>query len=260
MNGSAIPALKTAIENLAAGEIDSAFENLFLAALTPVLGPALALLGPINDAILQPINNLQSLAEGGMGLMVGVGLGAVTPLMALVQGSGASAQEIFDAVTDFDPLALVNAIINAPANIGGAVLNGIPEQFIPGLLSDGGLVSSLLGARDQIAGFLGAPSGRSALSAGTFALDSADDGAGPAANSLTVTLPGFESDAVDDADAPAPDLAVDASAPDLAADALAPDLAADAPAALADTPDASSGGDLVGAGAPNAGSGDIDLS
>ncbi|GAA4744942.1 hypothetical protein [Gordonia alkaliphila] len=93
----------------------------------------------------------------------------------------------------------------------------------------GDVVGAIDDARTQIAGLLGAP----AVAAGTFAPEPA--------NSLTVTLPGLESDS-DAQTAPARDLTVDTPAP------------------VADAPD-TSGGDLVGADAQSSsGSGEIDLS
>ena len=91
------------------------------------------------------------------------------PVQSVVNQFGSDTQAFADAIGKGDLGTAVSAIVNMPATLTNALLNGTPGT--PGLLTpgtnafDSGPIGALLRLRDTIAQALGAPSAKVATSA-----------------------------------------------------------------------------------------------
>ncbi|MGB3304161.1 MAG: hypothetical protein WBA98_15890 [Gordonia sp. (in: high G+C Gram-positive bacteria)] len=254
----AIPNLIEAAEALAAGQVDEALVKVFNGVVMTGLFPMIGLIGPLGNAVQQPLTNLLGLSKSATMLGVTMGLGAISMGIGTVYSTGNSVQPIIDALKAADPMAALQALVVAPAVFANGMLNGSLEEGIPGLLTDGGIIKAIIGARDLIAGVLGAPAGRSAVTAGAFSLDTGES----AANTVAVTLPDA-APVVDAPDVPAATAAPEAIVDDAPAAVEVPEVPAP-PAELPSVSEAPSdpvstadvgGGDLVSAGAGDTSSG-----
>lgn len=159
---SALPqALLTAGEQLAAGKIADATDTIFQAGISLVLAPAIGLL-PIFNIPGQIAQNVANVLTALPNAVLPIGLAAISPIAGVFGAVGDTGQAVFDALKAGDIPTALNAIVNAPAVITNALLNGYEPRGTVGLLSVGadfsaGLVSALLSARNTIAVALGAP-------------------------------------------------------------------------------------------------------
>ena len=143
--------LRTAAEQLSSGNIAGAIETatqaLFLAPVISVAFPVLSSgLLEIPGTIAQNFANVVKTVTDP-NTVLPIALGALGPVLAPVNAFGDSLQETFDALGDGDLGAALNAIINIPAAVVGAVLNGytnLAGSVFPGLFSEDGLVHALV--------------------------------------------------------------------------------------------------------------------
>ncbi|MGV0811191.1 hypothetical protein ABQF34_04475 [Mycolicibacterium boenickei] len=117
--------------------------------------PALPILGNMTDNLTNAVHAVMSL--GTMLSLVG---GVLSPIQATVFAAGDSGQAYVNAMNAGDQAAAVTALVNTPAALADAFLNGVPKTRVPGvpgghaafngILSfnanpaQGGLVQSLL--------------------------------------------------------------------------------------------------------------------
>ena len=143
--------LRTAAEQLSSGNIAGAIETatqaLFLAPVISVAFPVLSSgLLEIPGTIAQNFANVVKTVTDP-NTVLPIALGALGTVLAPVNAFGDSLQETFDALGDGDLGAALNAIINIPAAVVGAVLNGytnLAGSVFPGLFSEDGLVHALV--------------------------------------------------------------------------------------------------------------------
>lgn len=158
---AAIPqALLTAGEQLAAGKIADATDTVFQAGISLVLAPPIGLL-PIFNIPGQITQNVANVLTALPNALLPIGLAAISPIAGVFGAVGDTGQAVFDALKAGDIPAALGAIVNAPAVVTNALLNGYEPRGTVGLLSVGsdfsaGLVNALLSARDTIAHALGA--------------------------------------------------------------------------------------------------------
>lgn len=145
-NPVGIPAtFRTAIDQLAAGQIQEAAETLS----TGVILAALPLLPPLQV----PINNLVAVIDLIPQIIPMVGIGLISPPLSLFQATAEAVQDVVDAVSAGDFTGVVNAFINAPATILNGLINGYPENGFPGLIGpNGGALGVIVNIRDMILG------------------------------------------------------------------------------------------------------------
>lgn len=133
------PIIGATIENQAVGLEDAftalqfgRFDEFFAAVADVVLEPfrsAGAALSYLDAILRQPY------------AMEGFFLIAISPVLSGIAATGNAIAEVFEAITTFDIVGLVNAVINIPARIIDGVLNGVPGasfgilEDLPGLLS-----------------------------------------------------------------------------------------------------------------------------
>jgi hypothetical protein len=158
----ALPAaIQQAGQQLAAGQIVDAFNTVVLYALSSALG----LIGGVGAAVQIAQNTVQNLANviGVVpDIVLALGLGAVAPLVGTLTAGAQTIQDVVDAVGAGDIATALGVIINAPATLTGAFLNGQPNSLFPaGLLSPwqgdafvSGPIGIALALRDEIAGAL----------------------------------------------------------------------------------------------------------
>ena len=163
--------LLTAANQVAAGQVADAVQTIWGGALLP---PIFAAVIPLNTAITIAQKSVQNLANviqaAGTGLLT-VGIAAISPFYATLTEAGNAAQAVVDAAKAGDLGGVASAIINAPATLTNAFLNG--NDSTPGLLTPstgvggGGPIAALLSFRDSIAQALGAtpPAATAAVSA-----------------------------------------------------------------------------------------------
>ncbi len=155
------PAFGQAGQQLAAGDISGGINTAYQAVVSLVLQPGLALLISgvldIPGKIAQNITNVVKLAPG---ILIGVGFSALATAFSVESAFGDTAQAVYNGVRAGNLGAALNAIVNAPAVLTNAFLNGYNTAAGAwGILTPGnGLVSTLVvGVRDAIAQALGAP-------------------------------------------------------------------------------------------------------
>ncbi|MDY6998749.1 MAG: hypothetical protein SW019_19305 [Actinomycetota bacterium] len=143
--GGLVAQLQTAAEELTSGDVAGAIDTTAQAlVLGPVLNIGLPVLTSglleIPGTIAQNVANVvETVTDPGTALPVVLGgLGAV---LGPVNAVGDSLQEALDAAVAGDPITAATAIVNVPAVVTGALLNGytnIAGTVYPGLLSTGG--------------------------------------------------------------------------------------------------------------------------
>ncbi|MGE2713755.1 hypothetical protein ACQI4L_06845 [Mycolicibacterium litorale] len=170
-NPFGVPALlRTAVDEVAAGNLEGAINTLWQVVITPLLGPAVTLIPAITSVIRQPVQNLLDVIDQTQLPITLFAIGVLSPIYAgVVKAGGAFVQDVFDAVRTGDLEGLANAFITGPAAVINGFLNG--DDVDAGLFSPGlGTINGLLNIRDAIAQALGRP----APTAGVAAIDSTD--------------------------------------------------------------------------------------
>ncbi|WP_280834511.1 hypothetical protein [Mycolicibacterium frederiksbergense] len=142
--------LGQAFEHLSAGNISgaAAVVNSIVFRLTAFSFPLINIM-QIPLAIGQNVMNVLSTVPQ---LLMPVGLGVLNPVEGAILSLGDSAQAVFDAVKEGNPAAAITSIINTPAVVTGAILNGYTNEYLgtSGLFTQGkweisrGLIQSLL--------------------------------------------------------------------------------------------------------------------
>lgn len=151
--------LGRAVDQLRAGDIATAFATLAeTLVLAPILNAGIPLL--LSGALDIPAAIAQNFADvvatvtnpaNALGLITGL----VGPVMGAINAFGGTAQEVAGAVGDGELIAAATALMNLPAVLTGAVLNGYENgtgTFFPGLLSfdssafslNGGILQAVL--------------------------------------------------------------------------------------------------------------------
>ncbi|MBX8689078.1 hypothetical protein GO011_16715 [Mycobacterium sp. 20091114027_K0903767] len=125
---------------LSSGDVNSAAETVYaiFSGLAFSVGFPMLSVFSIPAEITQNIANVAATLGGFGGLVVKVGVSALSMAGGVTQATGASAQAVVDAINDGDPLGALTALAAMPAKTSDAFLNGysIPAGgFAPGLLS-----------------------------------------------------------------------------------------------------------------------------
>ncbi|OFB36763.1 hypothetical protein BA059_22635 [Mycolicibacterium sp. (ex Dasyatis americana)] len=207
-------AVQGGLDLIAAGDLQNGFAALATSPL--MLGlPLLSFVGNqwapgAWSVIAQPFTNLASLVtklpEGAPALLLN---GILTPLTATAVANGYVLENLAAAATAGDAAEFVGTLVNAPATITGALLNGfeidngdgMPPTVFTGLLSardgfyPGGTISTLLDTVSQIADSLATPGAdRGNLFGNLPALDAASEtvavqsALAPAAKTVTLDV------------------------------------------------------------------------
>ncbi|KHO18487.1 hypothetical protein [Mycolicibacterium setense] len=169
-------AVKSAIDLIAAGDLQNGFAALATSPL--MLGlPLLSFVGNkwvpgAWSVIAQPFKNLanlvEQLPEGAPALLLN---GVLSPLTATAAANGYVLENLAAAATAGDAAEFVTTLVNSPATITGALLNGfeidngdgMPPTFMAGILTaehgfiSGGTISTVLNTLSQIADSLATP-------------------------------------------------------------------------------------------------------
>ena len=152
----------TAANQLAAGQVADAVQTIWSGVLLP---PVFLAIIPINAVIPMVQTAAQNVANvigalGGVNLLL-TGIAVISPIYATITQFGDSAQAVVDAVRAGDLVTATSALINAPAMLANAFLNG--TESTPGLLTPldgvggGGPIAALLKLRDAVADALKPP-------------------------------------------------------------------------------------------------------
>ena len=156
---SALPAATLlAAQQLAAGQFSSAVGTLFQAGIGLILAPAISLIGA-TSVITDMAQRFANVVAAVPNVLLPIGIGVISPVASAVYSFGDAGQAVIDAARAGHVAGALNALVNIPAIVTNAFLNGYAPQFTPGVfspLADGGLVAVLLNARDAIAQALGA--------------------------------------------------------------------------------------------------------
>jgi hypothetical protein len=163
-------AVETAVGQFQAGNIKGAVDTLNNAILIPLV---LAALQVGSDALIPVVNTVQNVANVVATLpnaLFAVALPLTYPLLSAVNALVQTTQDVVDAAAAGDAGAVVNALVNAPANLVDGVLNGAGTilGFLPasGILTPydpdfgelaSGPIATLIALRETIAKALGAP-------------------------------------------------------------------------------------------------------
>ena len=159
--------LQGAFDAAAAGDFGQAFTQLFGAGLLLVAGQNLgnleiiplvsgALQGTLADAATLlpiaagPLGNAQAALEAAQTPLLLLGLGALSPALAVGTAAGDTLGGLLDAVQTGDPEAAFNAIVNGAAAATTGVLDGAVGPF--------GIAAGLQSLREAVAGAITNPS------------------------------------------------------------------------------------------------------
>ncbi len=158
-------ALQEGFDLIAAGQ----YETGFTAVASSFLLLGLPLIGGVSEAwpaIAQPFENLAHLVqELPVNLPALVVNGLLGPLTAVAAASGHTLEELAGAATNGEVAELVSTLVNAPATLTGALLNGyeIHGTMTSGLLNApqgwiaGGAIATVLSALAGIADSIATP-------------------------------------------------------------------------------------------------------
>ncbi|WP_431237293.1 hypothetical protein ACQ86B_21150 [Mycolicibacterium aichiense] len=163
-------ALETARGQLQSGDIVGAFDTFNNTVVIPL---ALNLVTVVSDSTVPLVNTVNNFAKVFATLpnaVFQVVLPMTFPLVSTINAAVQTMQDVYDGAAASDPGAVINALVNLPANLVGGFLNGSGTVlgFInaPGLLTPyspdfgflaSGPIASLLQLRDVIAEAIGAP-------------------------------------------------------------------------------------------------------
>ncbi len=161
-------ALFTAGSQIAAGQVSDAVQTIWSSVLLPTaflaIIPVSAVI-PIAQTAVQNVANVIG-ALGGVNLLL-TGIAVLSPIYATITEFGNTAQAVVDAVKAGDLVTAASALVNAPATLVNAFLNG--NDSTPGLLTPldgvggGGAIAALLKLRDAIAEAITPPATAEAL-------------------------------------------------------------------------------------------------
>lgn len=162
-------AIDTARGQLQSGDIVGAFDTINNSIVIPL---ALAGVQAVSDLTVPLVNTVNNYAKAFAtipGAVFQVILPLTYPLVSTINAAVQTTQDVYDGVVARDPGAVVNALVNLPANLVNGFLNGsgMILGFInaPGLLSPwdpnlgqlgSGPIASLIQLRDVIAQAIGA--------------------------------------------------------------------------------------------------------
>ena len=143
---------------IAQGHLADAVQTLWGGILPLVIIPIIPItaVAPVVQTAVQNVANVIG-ALGGVNLLI-TGIAVISPLYATITQFGNTAQAIFDAAGKGDFATVASEILNAPAALTNAFLNG--DDSTPGLLTPtsgvggGGTIAALLNLRDTVAGAL----------------------------------------------------------------------------------------------------------
>ncbi|PND55781.1 hypothetical protein CRM90_21315 [Mycobacterium sp. ENV421] len=172
-------ALETARGQLQSGDIVGAFDTINNTVVIPL---ALNLVTVVSDSTVPLVNTVNNFAKAFATLpntVFQVVLPMTFPLVSTINAAVQATQDVYDGVVAGDPGAVLNTLVNLPANLVGGFLNGSGTVlgFIdaPGLLTPyspdfgflaSGPIASLIQLRDVIAQAIGAtPPATAAISA-----------------------------------------------------------------------------------------------
>ncbi|WP_208301273.1 hypothetical protein [Mycobacterium sp. DL440] len=130
-----------AVDYLAAGNVAGA-----ASVLSNVVFRLFAFANPLINTMQIPLGmgrNLLNALSAVPDLLMPLGLGVLNPVESVINVLGDSAQNILDAAEAGDPAAALNALVNTPAVLTGAVLNGYYNGIAAG-------TSGLLTAADAV--------------------------------------------------------------------------------------------------------------
>ncbi|MGV0744491.1 hypothetical protein [Mycolicibacterium sp. XJ870] len=162
--------IQQAFDQIAAGE----FEEGFAAIPASLLYLGLPLIAAIGNqfvpgawsVIAQPFTNLAKLVTQFPDALPALfANGLLSPMMATAAASGHTLESLVDSATGGDAASFANTLVNAPATVTGALLNGyeIDGYLATGLLNaregftPGGSISAVLSALTQIADSIKTP-------------------------------------------------------------------------------------------------------
>ena len=135
--------LQTAFGQLAMGDVAGAVSTLNNALTSAGLGVVVPLL-PVFAIPTQIAQNVLNVTNVVTGVPLALGLSVLSTVEGTAFQFGASAQAVVDAVKAGDGVTALSGLLNGPAEITGAFLNGVPSQGFVGIFSPTlGLVSEL---------------------------------------------------------------------------------------------------------------------
>ncbi|TQR84609.1 hypothetical protein D8S82_21305 [Mycobacterium hodleri] len=146
-------ATRLAAQQLAAGQFSMAVTTLFQAGIGLILAPAISLIGA-TSVVTDTAQRFANVVAALPNVLLPIGLGLLSPVGSAVYAFGDAGQAVVDAARKGDVAGALNALVNIPAIVTNAFLNGYAPQFTPGIfssLANGGLIANLLNARDVIA-------------------------------------------------------------------------------------------------------------
>lgn len=122
--------VREAATNLLAGNISGAAANV-----STILFRLFAFANPLINIMQIPIGMSQNLVNAFATvpqILMPLGLSVLNPIEGAINASGDIAQSVLNAINAGDPIGALSAVINAPAVLAGAILNGYYNDLAGG--------------------------------------------------------------------------------------------------------------------------------
>lgn len=163
-------AIATARGQLQSGDIVGAFDTFNNQIVIPLALAGVQAVSDLTRPLVSTVNNFAKAFAAVPDAVFQVILPMTFPLVSTINAAVQATQDVYDGVVARDPAAVLNTLVNLPANLVDGFLNGSGTilGFInaPGLLTPydpnfgflaSGPIASLLQLRDVIAQAIGAP-------------------------------------------------------------------------------------------------------
>jgi hypothetical protein len=163
-------AIATARGQLQSGDIVGAFDTFNNQIVIPLALAGVQAVSDLTRPLVSAVNNFAKAFATVPDAVFQVILPMTFPLVSTINAAVQATQDVYDGVVARDPAAVINTLVNLPANLVDGFLNGSGTilGFInaPGLLTPydpnfgflaSGPIASLIALRDVIAQAIGAP-------------------------------------------------------------------------------------------------------
>ncbi|EHB56395.1 hypothetical protein MycrhDRAFT_3589 [Mycolicibacterium rhodesiae JS60] len=163
-------AIATARGQLQSGDIVGAFDTFNNQIVIPLALAGVQAVSDLTRPLVSAVNNFAKAFATVPDAVFQVILPMTFPLVSTINAAVQATQDVYDGVVAGDPAAVINTLVNLPANLVDGFLNGSGTilGFInaPGLLTPydpnfgflaSGPIASLIALRDVIAQAIGAP-------------------------------------------------------------------------------------------------------
>ncbi|MDR3660472.1 MAG: hypothetical protein P4L86_08740 [Mycobacterium sp.] len=138
------------VGQILSGQIYNGYNTLFNAGLGLIIGPVFPLIGLLQIPVTM-VQNVANVVAQVPNILLGVGLGAIGTINGVMQATAFQVQAVVDALKTGDLFGAVGAVVATPGAVVNSLLNGFTLSGAPGILSQGGIIDTVIQALNSIA-------------------------------------------------------------------------------------------------------------